>query len=54
MFCKTLTFVLSLATAVTAYPSSALAERDDSVNVYAYGSGISGLTVYAGSDGLCT
>lgn len=48
MFSKTLTLVLSLASAVTPYPS---AKRDDSMDVYAYGTGISGLTVYGGSDG---
>lgn len=47
MFFKTLTLVLSLATAVT--PRSV--KRDDSTKLYAYGKGISGFEVFAGLNG---
>lgn len=54
MFCKTLLFVVSLVTAAIAYPSAALTERDNDMNIYAYGTGISGLTVFGGADGPYT
>lgn len=47
MFFKTLTLVLSLATAVT--PRSV--KRDEGTKLYAYGKGISGFEVYAGLNG---
>lgn len=47
MFFKTLTLMLSLATAVT--PRSV--KRDESTKLYAYGKGISGFEVYAGLNG---
>lgn len=47
MFFKTLTLMLSLATAVT--PRSV--KRDEGTKLYAYGKGISGLEVYAGLNG---
>lgn len=50
MFFKTLTLVLSLASAVTAYPG-VKRESETQTGIYAYGSHISGLTVYGGSDG---
>lgn len=50
MFFKTLTVLLSLAGAVTPYPSSAKRDSSD-LKLYAYGTGISGLQVYGGDDG---
>lgn len=47
MFFKTLTLVLSLATAVT----PRFVKRDESTKLYAYGKGISGFEVYAGLNG---
>lgn len=49
MFFKSLTLLLSLATAVT--PRSVKRDDDESTKLYAYGTGISGLQVYAGVDG---
>lgn len=51
MFFKTFAALLALAGAVTPYPSSAKRADDDEIKIYAYGSGISGLQVYGGTDG---
>lgn len=50
MFFKTFTVLLALAGAVTPYPSN-VKRADDEIKIYAYGSGISGLQVYGGTDG---
>lgn len=50
MFLKAVTVLLSLAGAVTAYPAEK--RTDDAIKIYAYGTGISGLQVYGGSDGM--
>ncbi|KAG6361033.1 hypothetical protein INS49_009252 [Diaporthe citri] len=47
MFFKTLTLMLSLATAVT----PRFVKRDEGTKLYAYGKGISGFEVYAGLNG---
>lgn len=49
MFLKTLTVLLSLAGAVTPYPSAKRA--DGEIKIYAYGTNISGLQLYGGNDG---
>lgn len=52
MFFKTLTVILSLAGAVTPYPSTSAKRADTTgLKLYAYGTGISGLEVYGGDDG---
>lgn len=52
MLFKTFAAVLALAGVVTPYPSAKRDEVDtDDIKIYAYGSGISGLQVYGGSDG---
>lgn len=53
MFLHTLTVLLSLAGAVTPYPSPANVEREATttgLKLYGYGSGISGLEVYYSDD----
>lgn len=49
MLLNTLTLVLSLTGAVTSLPTTKRATGD--IDLYAYGSGISGLELWAGSDG---
>ncbi|KAJ4393478.1 hypothetical protein N0V93_002690 [Gnomoniopsis smithogilvyi] len=49
MFLNTLTLVLSLAGAVTPLPTHKRATGD--IDLYAYGTGISGLELWGGSDG---
>lgn len=52
MFFKTFTAVLALVGAVMSHPSAKRDEIDtDDIKIYAYGSGISGLQVYGGTDG---
>ncbi|KAF3761943.1 hypothetical protein M406DRAFT_333989 [Cryphonectria parasitica EP155] len=51
MFTNTLTALLAFAGAVTAYPSAKRA-TDNEVRIYAYGTGISGMQIYRGTDGM--
>lgn len=53
MLFQTLTVVLSLVGAVTPYPAAGSEKRADTTDLqlYAYGTGISGLQVYGGDDG---
>lgn len=49
MLFKAFALVLSLVGAVTPYPG---VKRTDEIKIYAYGTGISGLQVYGGIDGM--
>lgn len=52
MFFKILVVALSFVGAVTPYPSVKRDSDTDDIKIYAYGSGISGLQVYGGPDGM--
>lgn len=51
MFVHTLTVLLSLAGAVTPFPTTVKRADVVETQLYAYGTGISGLQIYGGTDG---